>query len=207
MGMRWYDWLAVVYDPALEAIYRKHRRSAAAALDPAQGHVVLDVPCGTGQSFRVLHDRILPDGHYVGVDASRGMLARARARGRGRSSASFLQADARTLSSAQLQQLAGRARVDRLHIFLGLTTMDAWEDTFAHLWELLEPGGRCLVVDVYAERPGVQGRAVEVLARADLSRRVWEPFEARAEGFDRQTLSTDAVYGGELWLACGRKPG
>ena len=64
----------------------------------------------------------------------------------------------------------------------------------------------CVLVDVYAERPGLQGRVVQVLAQAQLRRRAWEPLAAVAEGFDRQVISNDAVHGGELWLACGRKP-
>ena len=167
---------------------------------------MLDLPCGTGQSFKALHEGIRPEGRYVGVDASRGMLSRAKLRGRGHETAHFLQADARTFSGTDLEAQGLPPQVDRLHVFLGLTTFADWEQAWGNLWSLLRPGGRFVVVDVFNDRPGLQGRMVEIMAQADLSRRAWSPIEAVAEGFDRQTLSNEAVFGGELWLACGRKP-
>lgn len=204
--MGWYDWFAMMYDPALETLYRRYRRSAAEALDLDASMTVLDVPCGTGQSFKALHERVQPGGTYVGLDLSRGMLARARLRGRSHERAHFVNADAGTVTRADLAQQGVPEQFDRLHVFLGLTTFAGWSDAFENLWGLLRPGGRCVVVDVYNERPGIQGRFVEIMAQAELKRRVWEPMEGLAEGFDRQVLSTDAVHGGELWLACGYKP-
>lgn len=206
LGVGWYDWFSLLYDPALEAVYRRYRRAAAEALDLSAGMTVLDVPCGTGQSFKALYDRVQPGGAYVGVDLSSGMLARARLRGRSKQGAYFVEADAGSLDGASLVERGLPEQVDRLHIFLGLTTFDGWSDAFQTLWALLRPGGRCVIVDVYAEQPGLQGRIVELMAQATLRRRAWEPLAAVAEGFDRQVLSTDAVHGGELWLACGRKP-
>lgn len=204
--MGWYDWFALMYDPALETIYRRYRRAAADALDLGAGMSVLDVPCGTGQSFKPLYQRVQPGGTYVGVDLSKGMLARARFRGRSHPHAHFLEADAGGLTVEALEGLGLPEGVDRLHVFLGLTTFEGWEPAFEALWGLLRPGGRCVIVDVFAERPGLQGRMVQLMAQADLRRRAWEPLAAVAEGFDRQVISTDAVHGGELWLACGRKP-
>lgn len=204
--MGWYDWFAMLYDPALETVYRRYRRAAAEALDLDAGMTVLDVPCGTGQSFKPLIERVQPAGAYVGVDLSRGMLARATLRGRSHQGAYFVQADAGSVGSSILVERGLPEQVDRLHIFLGLTTFDGWSEAFDNLWSLLRPGGRCVVVDVYAEEPGLQGRLVQLMAQAQLRRRAWEPLEAVAEGFDRQVISTDAVHGGELWLACGRKP-
>lgn len=80
--MGWYDVFANFYDNSLEALYAEQRIAAADALDLAPGQLVLDVPCGTGQSFDAIAPRILPGGTLLGVDFSTGMLARAEARAR-----------------------------------------------------------------------------------------------------------------------------
>ena len=51
--------------------------------------------------------------------------------------------------------------------FLVLSLLEEYARAFEGLWELLEPGGRFLVVDVHAERLGFQGRMVNLTARAD----------------------------------------
>lgn len=46
----------------------------------------------------------------------------------------------------------GHESVDRLHVFLGMRVFPDMDATFAKLWSLLSPGGRCVIVDVHAER-------------------------------------------------------
>jgi len=95
---------------------------------------------------------------------------------------------------------------DRLHVFLGLTAFPRHEEAFERLWSALEPGGLAVVVDVYAESPDFQGKMVNLVARADISRRAWEPLERSAEGFSKTDLPANDKYGGTLYLATGRKP-
>jgi cyclopropane fatty-acyl-phospholipid synthase-like methyltransferase len=73
----WYDWFANFYDRSLEPLYRDARRAAAEALRVAPDHTILDLPCGTGQSFDVLAPR---GALLIGADLSAGMLRRARQR-------------------------------------------------------------------------------------------------------------------------------
>src|SRR5215510_7572191 len=75
-----YDLFSNFYDASLEKLYAEHRQLAVAALAPAAGSVVLDVPCGTGQSFDALASAVGASGLILGVDASAGMLRRAQAR-------------------------------------------------------------------------------------------------------------------------------
>ncbi|MBX2797631.1 MAG: methyltransferase domain-containing protein [Myxococcales bacterium] len=205
--MGWYDWFSVLYDPALEPLYRPYRKRAAEALQVVPGSVVLDVPCGTGQSFAALHGPARPGGGYVGVDLSAGMLDRARRRTRGEEGAHLLERDAGAITAEVLQSVVGREDVDRLHVFLGSSVLPDWPGTFAALWALVRPGGRVVLVDVHSEELSLQGRWVEWMARADLSRKGWEPLQAVAEHFERTELSTDAVHGGTLWMATGDKRG
>jgi hypothetical protein len=48
---------------------------------------------------------------------------------------------------------------------------------------------------------------VNLVARADIRRRVWEPLEAVAEGYVYRELPSQREHGGQLFLAVGDKPG
>lgn len=198
--MGFYDLFSGIYDASLEPLYAEHRALAADALALTRSSVVLDVPCGTGQSFGVLASRA---GTVLGVDASRGMLQRAAARVSkdGLANVRVVEVRADQLTRAQLA-----AAPDRLHVFLGMSVFDDPEATFDHLWELLAPGGTCVLVDVHAEKLGVQGWLVNQIARADIRRRFWEPLEKVAKDFERRDLPFRKQHGGQIMLARGRKP-
>lgn len=202
--MGWYDYFSKFYDAAIEAHYVEHRRLAAAALDLRPGNTVIDVPCGTGQSFEALQRGIGPSGVLIGVDLSPGMLrqAAARAQRHGWTQVRTLHHDAKTLDAAVL---AGQA-VDRLHIFLGMSVFPDMPGTFANLWNLLAPGGRCVIVDVHAARPNPIGLFVNRFASADIRRRFWEPLERVATDFEHRDLPYRWEHGGQIQLATGVKP-
>lgn len=198
--MGWYDWFAPMYDGSLEALYADARARAADALELAGATRVLDLPVGTGQSLGPILARASEGATVVGADLSRGMLAQAARRVRAQgweSRVELVQSDVHAL------EVGG---YDRLHVFLGLTAFPRYEEAFARLWDGLTPGGRAVVVDVYAARPGFQGKMVNLVARADITRRAWEPLERVARGYERVALPPNAKYGGELWLASGDKP-
>jgi ubiquinone/menaquinone biosynthesis C-methylase UbiE len=202
--MAWYDVFSRFYDASLEPHYREQRMLAAGALQLGPGQSILDVPCGTGQSFGPLIEGIGPTGMLVGVDRSAGMVREARRRiaKRQLAGAVALLGSASSVSPSEL----GREQFDRVHVFLGMTVFDDPEAVFTHLWSLLAPRGWMVLVDVYNPKPGLQGRMVEWLAQADLTRRWWEPLERCAEQFERRQLPSQPLHGGDIWLALGRKP-
>lgn len=210
--MSWYDLFARFYDASLTELYADARRAAGEALELRPGQTVLDLPCGTGPSFGGLAAGVGATGAVLGVDASAGMLRQARARveRHGWAQVHVGQADVHAIDAAALERIGGRpVELDRLHVFLGLSAFPRWEEAFARLWDLLRPSGRCVIVDVHAERPGLQGRMVNLVARAEIQRRVWEPLEALASGgsFTRQALPSRWQHGGQLVLATGVKGG
>lgn len=209
--MGWYDTFSRFYDKSLEPFYREQREAAGEALALAPGLRVLDLPCGTGLSFPAIAPAIAGEGGaLLGVDRSRGMLDKARARveAAGWDHVHLLAGDVHELDGAAVTgAIGGSPSVDRLHIFLGLTAFPEWEQAFAKLWQLLAPGGRCVIVDVHAAKPSFQGRMVNLVARADIRRKVWEPLEAVAEGYERRELPSQREHGGQLILAVGDKPG
>lgn len=159
--MGWYDFFSRFYDSSLEPLYREQRIAAAEALALEPSSVVLDLPCGTGQSFDAIVPRLGGGGALLGADSSAGMLAKARARAEknGWANVSFLQTDVHALDRGAIAGALGDDRpIDRLHVFLGMTAFPRHEEAFARLWELLAPGGVCVIVDVHAETLGMQGR-------------------------------------------------
>jgi SAM-dependent methyltransferase len=217
--MTWYDTFSNFYDASLERLYAEHRQIAAAALQLDPAARVLDVPCGTGQSFAALSAGLGPEGGVLGVDVSRGMVAKAEAR-IARDQLGHVRV--RRASAAEIDPAAigggawngsgtgnGKAphtSITHLHVFLGMSVFREMEPTFEHLWSLLEPGGRCVLVDVHAAQLGVQGWLVNQIAGADIRRRFWEPLEKRAAAFERRDLPYHRQHGGQIMLAVGVKP-
>jgi ubiquinone/menaquinone biosynthesis C-methylase UbiE len=196
--MTWYDVFSRFYDASLEPHYREQRAFAAEALDLHPSSIALDLPCGTGQSFSAL----AAAGRIIGVDLSAGMLRAAQRRiaANGWTNVDVVRADAATLSEENLG-----ARPDRLHVFLGISVFSDPHAAFDNLWSLLLPGGRCVIVDVHAERLGMQGRMVNWIAQADITRRFWEPLEAVGIDFAIRDLPSKPLHGGTIRLATARK--
>jgi len=169
---------------------------------------VLDLPCGTGQSFDGICAAIGPEGKLVGVDFSAGMLRKAAARVErlGESSVRLIQADVQALEPAQLEREAGISEFDRVHVFLGMSAFPDPAAAFEVLWDRLRPGGRFVIVDVHAEKPDFQGKMVNLVARADIRRRSWEPLEAVARDYVYRDLPSTKQHGGQLFVAAGNKP-
>ena len=67
------------YDTEL-ALFEPIRSEAVALLRLRPSATVLDVGCGTGLSFELLHHRIGKGGHIIGIEQSPEMMAKARAR-------------------------------------------------------------------------------------------------------------------------------
>lgn len=207
--MGWYDLFSRFYDASLEALYVDARTTACEALQLAPGQAVLDLPCGTGQSLPGLVAGVGSQGAVLGLDFSAGMLRRAQARveRNGWTQVFLDRTDVHEVDAARLAHVRGEPLVlDRLHVFLGLSAFPRWEQAFERLWALLRPGGRCVVVDCHAERPGVRGRMVNLVARAEIQRKTWLPLETVAEGFERRELPSRREHGGQLVLATGIKP-
>jgi ubiquinone/menaquinone biosynthesis C-methylase UbiE len=70
---------AGIYDAEL-ALFEPIRADAIAALNLRHGQTVLDVGCGTGLSFELLHQRVGASGRIVAIEQCPEMMAQARAR-------------------------------------------------------------------------------------------------------------------------------
>jgi ubiquinone/menaquinone biosynthesis C-methylase UbiE len=207
--MAWYDIFSSFYDNSLEKLFIDARAAAADALKVEANATILDLPTGTGQSLGPLQDRLDGTGRIIAVDLSKGMLGKARSRAEraGWTNVDFIQRDVHELCAADLEEAAGaEVQVDRLHIFLGMSVFPDMDRAFENLFSLLKPGGRVVVLDTYAEKPSFQGKMVNLMARADIRRKFWEPVEKRCEDFNRREIPSLPQHGGALILCSGQKP-
>jgi ubiquinone/menaquinone biosynthesis C-methylase UbiE len=204
----WYDLFSLFYDRALEQLYAPFRARAVDALRVRPGARVLDLPCGTGKSLDLLAPAVGPEGAVLGVDLSGGMLGKARKRvARAQwQQVQLRKAPVAEVDAAFVRDALGEAELDGVLCALGLTAFPEWERALDGMLSLLRPGGRLVVLDVYAERPTRESRSVELVARADLARRVWEPLAQRCDEFERAVLPADTKkMGGELYVAAGTR--
>lgn len=197
--MAWYDTFASFYDASLERLYRESRTAAVTFAGFEPGQVVLDLPCGTGQSLDLLRDAVGPDGRVVGVDRSEGMLkaASVRVAREGWDNVELRSGDAREV------ELDG---VTAAFCALGLSAFPDWERVLDRLCTM-PSGSPMAVFDVRSERWNPQKPIVELMAQADLTRPIAEALEARTMDYRHQWLpGSPWQFGGRLFVAAGRVP-
>jgi phosphatidylethanolamine/phosphatidyl-N-methylethanolamine N-methyltransferase/demethylmenaquinone methyltransferase/2-methoxy-6-polyprenyl-1,4-benzoquinol methylase len=199
-----YDVFSWFYDATTEPLHRQHRIDAVELLDLAPGQTVLDLPCGTGANFPFLNLAVHRTGRIIGLDASPGMLTRARSKiaRAGWEHVTLVQADARTVGP----ELLGVGRVDAVISMLGFSVIPDWESVFDRTWDLLAPGGRYVVMDLYLAGRRTSRMAdafFRVAARADSTRRFWEPLERRVGDFE---VHDAPCWGGVARTVAGTKP-
>jgi demethylmenaquinone methyltransferase/2-methoxy-6-polyprenyl-1,4-benzoquinol methylase len=130
--------------PLIDRVFflpRGLRRQATDHLGLSRGDSVLEIGCGTGNSFAYLHDAVGPAGHVHGIDISSGMLARARAR-----------CDANHWHNIELvecdaAEYTAPAPLDGVLFSLSYNTMPHHRAVLRKAWEQLRPGGRLVIMD------------------------------------------------------------
>lgn len=147
--MNTYDWwsrhpraLDVLYDLAFLGREDVVRGRALETLDVAPGERVLEVGCGTGNSFPAIREKIGRGGALVGLDASRGMVrsARTRIRARAWQNVHAVHGDARRLSFE-----AGT--FDVAYASMSLSAVPDPEQAVEAIRTALRSGGRLVVLD------------------------------------------------------------
>jgi len=206
--MKWYDIFSSFYDNALEKIYFESRRKAIEHLDLKNGQTVLDVACGTGANFK----HIIAANNKVsiyGTDFSAGMLRKAQSiidKNNWENIVVF-QSDARLLNTSSIKKYINKdIRFDRIICALGLSVIPDWELILDNLLGILKPGGKIVILDVFAEKRDFNTWLVEKIAKADLNRRIWQTLEQKTSKFSCEYLPVkESKVGGKLFVASGVK--
>lgn len=203
--MKWYDVIAPFYDRAIERTYLPYRQMAVQALHLRPGEIVLDIGCGTGLNFELIMNSIGTRGTLIGVDSSIKMIeqARKKAEQHGWKNVHLFQLDARNLVRSDFESLTGsRISINCVICTLGLSVFPDWQAVFERSFGLMENGGRYCIMDIYNEKVTLRTRIVNILAKADNSRRVWEPLK-RCDDYNEERYPSS--HGDTVVIASGIK--
>ncbi len=120
---------------------RGMRRKAVANLGLKSGDRVLEIGCGTGNSFPYLREAVGASGRVFGVDISAGMLRKA-ARRRAAN-------DWRNIELCEYDAAEYRAPtpLDGVLFSLSYNTMPHHRAVLRNAWDQLRPGGRLVIMD------------------------------------------------------------
>lgn len=188
------------YDLQL-APYEALRRCAIEHLALQPGQTVLDIGCGTGMSLDLLQQAVGPQGQVVAIDQSREMLDQARRRV---DCAGWHQIElvCSLVQDAALPAGADAALFHFTHDIL--QTPAALDHVLAHL----APGARLAVCGLKwappwfaALNPLVWWNAVQSVTTLDGLDAPWAGLAQRGA-----RLTVESLFGGTLFLACGRMP-
>lgn len=188
------------YDLQL-APYEALRRCAIEQLALQPGQTVLDIGCGTGMSLDLLQQAVGPQGQVVAIDQSREMLDQARRRV---DCAGWHQIEL-VCSPVQDAALPAGADAALFHFTHDiLQTPAALDHVLAHL----APGARLAVCGLKwappwfaALNPLVWWNAVQSVTTLDGLDAPWAGLAQRGA-----RLTVESLFGGTLFLACGRMP-
>ncbi|MCE3230023.1 MAG: ubiE6 [Bacteroidetes bacterium] len=206
--MKWYDFFSGFYDKSLEKLYFDSRQRAAELLDLKNASSVLDVACGTGANFKHIK-QLNPSIKIVGTDYSQGMLNKAKQLCEKNSwtDTILFQADARDLSTDYILKHTGsNDGFDRIICALGMSVIPDWEKVLNNLISLLNPRGKIVLIDVFAEKRNMNSWLVEKMAKADLNRTIFQQLEKRTINFHKEYIHVSELkVGGKLFVAVGGK--
>lgn len=206
--MKWYDIFSSFYDNALENLYFESRKKAVEHLDIKNGQTILDVACGTGSNFK--HIRAVNNQVSIyGTDFSEGMLRKAKLliEINKWENIYLFQSDVRLLNFSSLKNYANvNIGFDRIICALGFSVLPEWELILDNLLGILNPNGKIIILDVFAEKRDFNTWLVEKIAKADLNRKIWQTLETKANDFYCEYLPVkESKVGGKLFIASGTK--
>jgi demethylmenaquinone methyltransferase/2-methoxy-6-polyprenyl-1,4-benzoquinol methylase len=181
-----------------------YRKKAVEALGLHKGDTVVEIGCGTGLNFPLLHDAVGESGKIIGVDLTDAMLAQAekRVKENGWSNVELVHSD--------VTQYRFPEGVSGIISTFALTLVPEFDEVIRNGRDALEPGGRWVILDfkfpsnwlssltplaIFLMRPfGV----TEDLAE----RHLWESI-----GNYFEDASVTNVYGGFAYIAAGMRNG
>lgn len=179
-----------------------YREKAVNALALKRGDTVVEIGCGTGLNFALLHDAVGQEGKIIGVDLTDSMLsvARERIRERGWSNVELVQSDAGLFDFP--------SQVNGVISTFAITLMPRYEDVIRASSEALLPCGRFVILDFKFPSNWLARLAPLLVltlrpfgATVDLANR--HPWEAMGKYLSH--VSVAELYGGIAYIAMGER--
>jgi len=178
------------------------RRKAVDRLGLSRGDSVLEIGCGTGNSFSYLYDAVGPAGHIYAVDISPGMLRGAR------KLRDLNQWHNVELSECDAADYTAPTPLDGVLFNLSYNTMPHHRSVLNKAWNRLRSGGRVVIMDAKLP-PGRAGEIIRPFSLWLMKRTMlgnpliqpWKEIAALTEYFNMSEYLFASYY-----ICCGVKP-
>jgi demethylmenaquinone methyltransferase/2-methoxy-6-polyprenyl-1,4-benzoquinol methylase len=179
------------------------RKQAISALHLKPGDTVVDIGCGTGNNFPLLHQAVGPNGTIIGVDLSEAMIAQARKR------IAASKWENVKLVCADAAEFEFPLKVDAVLSTYALTLVPDCGRIISNACQALVPEGRLAILDMAWPRYCPLWwrhilfflRSYGVTAEV-IRRRPWEIVQKSMIDL-YQDISTTRFWFGFFYLACG----
>lgn len=202
-----YDIFSKLYDIlSPKAYYLKARKKAVDELELKEGNTVLNVACGTGQSFEFFQEYLKGTGLIIGVDFSEGMLSKAKEKvsRNGWQNVRLVNGDANLLSEDWLRHKLNsdtKLQIDASICELGLSAIPNWENVLNRIIEVTGPKGKIVIMDWYMKKLTIRGHIVNLIGNADITRPTWQHLEKHSCNFKLE----NSFNRGNVFVASAKK--
>lgn len=202
---RYYDRFSKVYDLiSSDSYYHAPRLFAIDSLDLKSDHTTLNIPCGTGQNFTYIQNKLGGTGQLIGIDLSQGMLSKAQEKIHKNSwgNIQVLLGDATKIKSEwMINQLGKDVKFDSILCDLGLSGFPEWQNIIDNLISLLKTNGKLVIMDWYIEKPSLRASFITWIGKGEVNRPLYQYMEGKMVNFK----VNKSFKNGDMFVAVGTK--
>ena len=204
-AIRYYNRFSTIYDLiSSKSYYHKSREFAIEEMDLKKDHLVLNIPCGTGQNFEYFQEYLSNTGKIVGIDLSKGMLEKAieKVKSQKWTNIQLINADATTINEEWImKEFDQDLKFESILCDLGLSGFPNWKSIIDSLLLLLKPGGKIVIMDWYIEKPSLRGWFIKLVGKGEVNRPIYQYLESRVSKFKLNK----SFKNGQMFVATGAR--
>lgn len=185
--------------------YEQWRRKTIDALNPKEGHTVVDLGCGTGLNFLHLEKRVGSSGHIIGVDISNEMLAM--------STKKIKKNNWRNISliNSDFNDYETPDKVDSIISTYSIGLGTNYKNTIEKSFQNLKPGGKFAILCFNDQNLSINAKiflpfwlsCIQDYSKSTFAFNFKTPWDHIKEIFPKNSLQD--FYGGLVYLALGIK--
>jgi len=205
-AIEYYDKISGIYDFISNWYYKNARKYAIEKLELKKGHIVLNVPCGTGVNFKYFQSALENSGLIIGIDLSSGMLdqAKRKTKKNGWTNIDLELENATKIDQHWLEEFSerkGQIKIDAIFCDLGLSGLPEWQNIIDNMISILSPNGKIVILDWYLERSSPLAKLVKWIGKGEVDRPLWQYLKTKVSDFEVEKFG---LFNG-VFVASGTK--